>query len=165
VTFRPLRADDAPAYQGIRLQSLRTDPLAFRTTIEEESQLPTAEFAKRLANDQNVTMGAFIGDELVGIGTLLRETRTSVRHRGEIVGMYVATGARGSGAADGIIQRLLDHARAVGVLVVSLIVEGNNARARRLYERWGFREYGRLPRAQKRGDQYTDEALMFLTLD
>jgi RimJ/RimL family protein N-acetyltransferase len=159
-----LGPDDALAYQAVRLQSLRTDPLAFRTTIEEELQLPTAEFARRLANSENVTIGAFVGDELVGIGTLLRETRTSVRHRGEVVGMYVASGARGSGAADGIIQRLLEHARAVGVLVVSLIVEGENARARRLYERWGFREYGRLTRAQRRGDAFTDEVLMVVSL-
>ncbi len=164
MTFRRLRADDAPAYQAIRLQSLRTDPLAFRSTIEEESQLSSADFAKRLANEENVTIGAFVHDELVGIGTLLRETRTTVRHRGDIVGMYVTAAARGSGAADGILQRLMEHARTVGLLVVSLIVEGDNARARRLYERWGFREYGRLPRAQKRGERFTDEVLMAANL-
>jgi len=164
VTFRRLRADDAPAYQAIRLLSLGTDPLAFRSTLEEESRLPPTELAKRLANEENVTIGAFMGEDLVGIGTLLREIRTTVRHRADLVGMYVTTPARGSGAADGIIQRLLEHARSLDVLVVTLIVEGNNARARRVYERWGFLEYGRLPRAQKRGDSFTDEVLMVVNL-
>lgn len=164
MTFRALRPEDAGAYRAVRLESLRTDPLAFRSTIEEESQLGPPEYAKRLANTENVTIGAFMGDELVGIGTLLRETRTTVRHRAELVGMYVAVGARGSGAADGIIQRLLDHARTVGVLMVSLIVEGDNARARRVYERWGFRAYGTLAGAQKRGDTFTDEVLMAVSV-
>jgi RimJ/RimL family protein N-acetyltransferase len=159
-----LRPADASAYQAVRLRSLTTDPLAFRSTLDEETRLTSNDYAGRLANPENVTIGAFSGDELVGIGTILREVRTTVRHRGELVGMYVAVPARGSGAADGIIERLLQHARSVGMNTVTLIVEGDNARARRVYERWGFAEYGRLARAQRRGDQFTDEILMVVNL-
>jgi RimJ/RimL family protein N-acetyltransferase len=159
-----LTLDDAAAYQAVRLRALTTDPLAFRSTLEEESRLSRDEYAARLANAENRTIGAFMGDELVGIGTILRETRTTVRHRGGIVGMYVTAGARGSGAAGGIMERLIEYARSVGLRMVCLSVEGENVRARRLYERWGFTEYGRLPRAELHGDQFTDEVLMMLSL-
>ena len=47
---------------------------------------------------------------------------------------------------------------------VILTVAAENARARRLYERWGFSVYGIEPRAIKLEDGYLDEALMVCPL-
>jgi RimJ/RimL family protein N-acetyltransferase len=48
--------------------------------------------------------------------------------------------------------------------VLTLDLRGDNAGARRLYERLGFVEYGRLPRFVAFGDRRWDKVLMLLDL-
>jgi ribosomal protein S18 acetylase RimI-like enzyme len=48
--------------------------------------------------------------------------------------------------------------------VIVLSVFSNNYHAKTLYEKLGFKMYGQLPRGIKRGDQYIDEELMYLSL-
>jgi ribosomal protein S18 acetylase RimI-like enzyme len=78
--------------------------------------------------------------------------------------MYLRQRGRGHGLADELMRILLDQARSLGVEQVILTVAAENARARRLYERWGFSVYGIEPRAIKLEDGYLDEALMVCPL-
>ena len=165
VTFRRLTPADTAAYRVLRLEGLRLASRAFQSTLEEESALTLDAYSARLATADNATIGAFIDDTLVGIGTILRETRTRVRHRGEIVGMYVTASARGTGAAGGIMERLIAHARDQGLRWIGLELAADNASARRLYERFEFREYGHKPRAQLHDGAWLDTILMCLLLD
>jgi ribosomal protein S18 acetylase RimI-like enzyme len=59
--------------------------------------------------------------------------------------MYVAPEARGSGAADALLDALEADARVTGVTVCKLVCREDNAPARRLYERRGYEAYGREP--------------------
>jgi RimJ/RimL family protein N-acetyltransferase len=165
LSFRQLRAPDAVAYRTLRLEGLRLSPRAFRSTLAEESALTLAAYAERLSRAENVTIGAFADDALVGIGTLLREARTNTRHKGDVVGVYVTPAARGAGAARGIVDRLIAHARNVGLRSVILTVATENTPAQRLYERVGFVTYGHEPRAQRQDGDWLDETLMCLLLD
>ena len=166
VTFRRLQPDDAAAYRVLRLEGLRLASRAFLSTVEEESALSLDAYRTRLSTADNATIGAFIDGSLVGIGTILRETRTRNRHKGDIVGMYVTESARGAGVASGIMDRLLAHGRTLGLRSIRLDVESENASARRLYARHGFREYGREPRAHLHDDgAWLDTTLMVLLLD
>jgi len=165
VTFRRLAPADAAVYRALRLEGLRLASRAFQSTIEEESALTLDGYTARLATPDNATIGAFSNDKLVGIGTILRETRTTVRHRGEIVGMYVTPSARGTGVADGIMERLIAHARSLGLRWIGLELAAENAPARSLYERFEFREYGHKPRAQLHEGAWLDTILMVLLLD
>ena len=165
VSFRRLEAADAPIYKVIRLEGLRVASRAFLSTAEEESALTLEAYSARLNTAENATIGAFSNGALVGIGTILRETRTRIRHRGEIVGMYVTPSARGTGVANGIMDRLIAHARALELRWVGLELEAKNTPARRLYERFGFREYGQKPRAQLHDGAWLDTTLMVLLLD
>ena len=74
--------------------------------------------------------------------------------------MYVRPTARGGGVGDVLMDCLLAQARADGIEQMILTVAAENARARRLYERWGFSVYGTEPRALKLPDGYLDELLM-----
>jgi RimJ/RimL family protein N-acetyltransferase len=165
VTFRRLTPADAAIYQVLRLEGLRLASQAFLSTVEEESALTLDAYRTRLSTADNATIGAFIDGQLVGIGTILRETRTRNRHRGDIVGMYVTPSARGSGVASGIMERLIAHARGLGLRSICLELAAGNGPAHGLYERWGFREYGQVPRAQLHDGEYIDTKLMCLLLD
>jgi ribosomal protein S18 acetylase RimI-like enzyme len=165
VTYRRLSPDDAPVYKVVRLEALRVAPRAFLSTLEEESALTLDAYRTRLSTRDNATIGAFLGDTLVGIGTMLREIRTRTRHKGDIVGMYVTPNERGAGVADGIMERLIAHGRTLGLRAIRLELASENAPARRLYERFGFTAYGHEPRAQLHDGAWLDETLMVLLLD
>lgn len=58
--------------------------------------------------------------------------------------LAVMPGQRGRGLGGGLLDAVLDQARAAGHRAVSLSVEDGNTAARRLYERAGFRPVGRV---------------------
>lgn len=166
VSFRRLAQEDAPVYRALRLEGLADSPRAFLTTVAEESGLTLDTYRTRLSTGDIATIGAFSAGQLVGIGTIIRETRTRNRHKGDVVGMYVTPSARGAGVADGIMQRLIAHGRGLGLRSIRLDVEAENTAARRLYERHGFQEYGREPRAHLHDDgAWLEVTLMVLLLD
>lgn len=74
--------------------------------------------------------------------------------------MYVRANAQGSGLADALMTALLKHAATV-VEQVQLVVNAENARAIKFYQRHGFREIGRIPRSLHIGGRYYDDMLMF----
>lgn len=57
-----------------------------------------------------------------------------------VFNMVTASTRRGRGYATSIVQALLAHAAAAGVRLVYLQVDAANAPARRIYERFGFRD-------------------------
>ena len=165
VSFRRLHPEDAAVYRVLRLEGLQDSPHAFLSTFEEESALTLDTYRTRLSTGDNATVGAFIDGQLVGIGTILRETRTRTCHKGDIVGMYVTPSARGAGVARRIMEWLVEHGRTVGLRSIRLELQAENDPARRLYERAGFREYGHEPRAQLHDGAWLDTAHMVLLLD
>jgi ribosomal protein S18 acetylase RimI-like enzyme len=84
-------------------------------------------------------------------------------HKGLLWGMYVRPKAQGAGLGSALVQAVLRHARGE-VQLVQLTVMDHNPRARRLYERHGFVEYGREPAAVRVGEEYLDEILMIKRL-
>lgn len=60
-----------------------------------------------------------------------------------LMAMWVDPALRGSGAADALVDEHLAWARAVGATLLRADVFATNHRARRLYERHGFRSTGR----------------------
>ncbi len=147
----------------MRVEAFRQEPRAFRFAPEDEADVPIVDVRRRLLRDH--VIGAFNEDRLVGIGGLAWSTGAKTRHRALLYGMYVDAAFRGTGAADEIMGGLLDEARA-RVEIVTLTVVSENTRARRFYERWGFRAYGVEERAAKIGEgDYLDEMLMALRFD
>jgi RimJ/RimL family protein N-acetyltransferase len=162
VECRRLVATEAQIYQALRLDAFRCEPSAFRYAPEDESDVPLAAVEERLQRDH--VIGAFAGGELVGIGGLAFNTGVKTRHKALLYGMYVGETFRGSGAADAIVTALVDAARG-RVEIVTLTVVAQNERARRFYERWGFRAYGVEARAIRLAqDAYLDELLMSMSL-
>jgi len=137
--IRPLTPDDA-AYRTLRLEALQKCPTAYVTDFQEDAPLRLEEFQARLEpSESSLTFGAFDGDQLVGLATLLRPARLRLNFRTTIVGMYVAESHRRSGLASRLVAACLDRARGLpGVEEVCLCVTVGNDAARRTYLACGF---------------------------
>lgn len=168
--IRILTADDAAAYQALRLRGLRESPAAFGSTYEGEVDTPLEQIAERLARGsdrENVMFGAFDdgGGALVGLAGLGRGTSLKTRHRCGVWGMYVAPEVRGRGVGRALVSTLVAHARTLdGVERLVLGVESGNEAARALYHSFGFATYGIEPQAYKLDGRYWDSEMMTLDL-
>ena len=150
-------AGDVALYRDIRLEALSDTPEAFGSTFEAENAQPATWFADRLGN--TTVLGAFRGPELTGIAGFAVQQGQKRAHKGLLWGMYVRPGARASGVGQRLIEAILDVARR-HVELIQLTVVQDNLRARRLYARLGFVDYGLERNALKQDGRYYDEVLM-----
>jgi ribosomal protein S18 acetylase RimI-like enzyme len=155
---RRLGPADAAGYQALHLQGFLRHPGEFRIAVEDEAALAAEAIAARLVG--SFVVGGFDGKGLAGIAGLTRMEGAKLRHKALLWGMYVDDRARGRGLANELMQVMLLEADSTGVEHVLLTVVADNVRARRLYQRWGFRVYGVEPRAVRVDGRYVDEALM-----
>jgi ribosomal protein S18 acetylase RimI-like enzyme len=148
---------DTGLFREIRLESLKKSPESFGSDFASESQRPLTWFAEQLARCDLI--GAFHGEELLGIAGFYVEPSVQRAHKGVIWGVYVRPKARSAGVARRLIETLLAAAQG-RVEQVNLTVERGNMHARRLYASLGFVEYGLEKNAIKIGDRYFDDVLM-----
>jgi RimJ/RimL family protein N-acetyltransferase len=82
------------------------------------------------------------------------------------IGMLVADGYRGQGIGSALLDAAVSWARANGFHKLALQLWPHNARARALYDKFGFLEEGRLRRHYRRKDgSLWDAVVMGLVLD
>jgi RimJ/RimL family protein N-acetyltransferase len=165
--IRPLGPADAAAYRTIRLQGLAECPSAYVTAYEEDAALTEEQLRERLTpSDSAQTFGAFVGQSLVGIGTLVRPERVRLNFRTLIVGMDVAPEQRGTGLARQLVAACVERARTLtGVEEVCLSVTIGNEAARRCYVACGFVPDYVEPRYFKLDGKYYDIEWLTLRLD
>lgn len=166
VTLRRLGAEDGAALRRLRQTALRTRPDAFLSDANDEAAASPQAYAARIdGDDDNLVMGAFAADRLVGMGGFRREQRRKQRHRGTIWGMFVEPDWQGRSVGAAILDALIAHARVqpgLDQLQLGVIV-GNDA-ARRLYLSRGFQPYAIDPAALRLDGRDLDDELMLLDL-
>ena len=162
LAVRRLQAGDAGRYREIRLEGLRTEPVAFTSDYDREVGRTAEDVGAQL--ERSFIFGAFDGERLVGLSGYYVEATEKTRHRGHVVGVYVRPEARGKGASGALFEALIASARN-RVTQLHLAVVTENEPARRLYERFGFRIYGTDPRGVQLGGRFYDDYLMVLRLD
>ena len=142
--IREFGAEDARAFQMLRLAALRECPSAFASSYEEEHETPIAIVAERLiAKADRCVLGAWLGSDLVGMLGLQREEMRKLAHKATLWGMYVAPNARRRGVGRQLIaQALLRAAAMTGVRQIHLGVNASNAEAIALYEAALFKSFG-----------------------
>jgi ribosomal protein S18 acetylase RimI-like enzyme len=107
---------------------------------------------------------ATVNGTVQGMGLWRRNPERVFHHSAEIGKIMAHPAARGLGLGALVVAALVDDARASGFELLRLSVRGNNYGAIDLYERLGFREWGRLPNAVEIGDRRFDEVNMYLEL-
>ena len=163
--IRRLVSSDAPAYRALRLRALRDHPEAFTSSYEEDVTQGIAHAERRLAAALSGRFwGAFLDGQMVGMVGLDRETRAKNRHKGVVVGMYVAPEQARMGIARVLMDALLQDAQQEGLELLVLTVTSGNHGAENLYFESGFQSFGMEPRAIKVQNRYFDKNHMYLLL-
>lgn len=167
IEIRRLTAVDAHVYEGLRLEALEREPLAFSESVEEHRAITIESIAQRLgANQENAesfVLGAFTEDLFVGMAGFARFTGPKKQHKALIWGVYVKPEWRRKGIARVLLSEIVNRAKAIpGVEQILLSVAAEQTAAKKLYESLGFETYGREPRTLKVEDRYVDEDLMIL---
>lgn len=139
---------DEAVLRAVRLQALGDSPRAFGSTYERELARTTEDWRRWLAPGGTFLLE--VGGEVRGMVAGVRDAQdSSVVH---LMAMWVHPDHRGTGAADALVSSVKAWAAEVGAKQVRLNVVEGNERARRCYERAGFRATGRLGVLEKNGD-------------
>lgn len=156
IAVRRVRADEGGRVRELRLRAV-SDPvasIAFLTSYEEEQDRDPAFWDERAAGSATGSAAAMFvaedGDAWVGSVTVLVRRVGDVDHTGrrlgagraDVVGVYVAPEARGSGAIDALLDAAAHWSAGQGFETLSLDVHVDNARAQAVYRRAGFAPTG-----------------------
>ncbi|KAB2336050.1 GNAT family N-acetyltransferase [Cytobacillus depressus] len=165
MNIRLLNSNDAEAYLEMRLTALQNHPAAFASSYEEEKDRPAKMYGERFQSEESFTFGAFDNETLIGSVTLLREMKLKLKHRANIVAMYVSPDYRKKSIGRMLMTAAIDKAKELnGIEQIYLSVEATNIPAIRLYSSFGFEVYGEDKKALKVGETYFDEKHMVLHL-
>ena len=146
--IRILTEADAEPLFALRREALQQAPLAFLSSPEDDIASSVAAVAALLrAETGSAVFGAF-APALAGMAGLYRERHAKAGHKVHLWGFYVRSSARRQGLGRRLLDAALDHACGLeGVTSVRLSVSAAAPEARILYERAGFRVWGREPAA------------------
>ena len=167
LTLRSLTREDAPQALWIMHQCMGETlfmaryPDEVRMTAEQEA----AFIENANAEENGVMLGAFIGEELIGLCNARPVAPNErYRHRAEM-GVMIAGKHWGKGAGGAMMRALIDAMLKTDVEMIGLDVVSTNERAIALYQKFGFERYGLLERGMKyRDGSYADIVLMKLDL-
>ncbi|KEZ52697.1 MULTISPECIES: GNAT family N-acetyltransferase [Metabacillus] len=164
--FRLLTLEDTEQYRSLRLQALEELPFHFASAYEIEKKKSIEELMDEIRpSGSQFIAGAFSGRELTGITAFKQEPLHKMKHRGQILSMYISPSARGNGAGKSLLTYLLDRIKEnPAIEKADLAVGAENKGAIALYRSLGFVQYGEYANALKVDGEYVDELYMTLAL-
>ncbi len=163
-----LNLPDVPQYRELMLHAFASSPDAFTTTAEERTSEPDDWWHERVADTsgRTLTLGAFDSGLLVGAVSIKFLTRHKIRHKSQLVGMFVHESFRNLGAGTNLVRAALSAARAQpGVRLMALSVTEGNTAAISLYERCGFHVFGIEPMAIAVAEGFKAKVHMWVSLE
>lgn len=127
--------DDWLEFRELRLQALSDSPAAFGSRHADWAEAPEERWRERL---RSVPFNVVARDDGVPVGMV---SAVVDGDQVELISMYVAGGARGSGLAQRLVDRVVGWATAQG-RDTFLMVRAENPRAIAAYRRAGFVDEG-----------------------
>lgn len=123
-------------WQMLRLEGARDFPMGFLVTVEETAATPPER--RRQILDFGTVRGVFLATTLVGICGFRPQQLERTCHRAEIGPFFVTKDHQGHGAAQVLMQGVINEAKESGIEQLELFVDSENHRAIAFYERQGF---------------------------
>lgn len=160
---RRLTVADLADYRALHRYGMIEAPLAIVDTTETDAAVADEHVAEVLKRGD--AWGAFLGTRLVGKLSIDALPYPSLAHTFWVHAVYVHPDGRGTGASTALMRAAMDGARERGATRVALWVNAENDHAKRLYERLGFRESGRIPGGIFVGGKQCDDVLMSVVLE
>ena len=167
VIIRRPEPEDAEALVRVLTQAagetrfLAREPEEFSVTAEQQR----AAIERVNADPDMAWFAAEVDGRVIGQGSVTRVRRMSrYRHRAELA-FIVLQEYWGMGIGGRLMQACIEWAKENGVTQLELETVQSNERARRIYESFGFRITGTIPKALRYADgTYADEYRMVLEL-
>ena len=161
---RARREDAAALLEYLRIIGGETENLSFGPEgVPLSVEAEAAYLGMQAGSADNVQYLAKVDGEIIGTASLMR-ARGRMRHRGEF-GVSLKKAWWGCGAGSALTEAVLAFARANDFEQLNLEVRSDNARAIRLYEKYGFRKLCVFPAFFKINGQAIDFDLMNLDLN
>lgn len=130
---------DEPLLRDLRVQALTDAPEAFGSTLDRELARTVEDWRRWISPGATF----ILEDAGTPCGIVAAKSDAHVATVVHLMAMWVHPRARGASGGDALVDNVLAWARAEGAKAVQLQVVEGNLRARRFYERHGFRLTGR----------------------
>jgi GNAT superfamily N-acetyltransferase len=166
IVVRPLGATDARQYRALRLNSLRDHQLCHGPAYEDALDQSEEWHADRLTKPGDYWFGAFDGDRLLGTIALRTQENRRLRHSASLNSLMVDGRQQTRGIGRRLVSHLIHFARSLGYIrQITLAYTDGNTRAERLYEAFGFEQFGLEPDALLHEGRYYAKRHRQLFLD
>jgi len=117
----------------------------------------------RLEKGETFYLVAEVNGKVVAISEVNRG-RGYEKHVG-VIGIAIRSGFRDLGIGTEMMKALMEHAKNVGLKVLTLAAFANNKRAIHVYEKAGFVRTGRVPKKHFKEGKYIDEIILTKVLE
>lgn len=141
-------------------QFLSCAPDEINLTVEQEKSF----IEKNNADADKLLILAFVNGYYAGNCSFLGKTASRRTAHRASCGIAIFEKFTGKGIGTIMLEKLLAEAKRAGYEQMELMVYADNIRARRLYEKLGFTECGRVPDARRISDVGCDEIRMYKKL-
>ncbi len=129
-------------------------------SLEDETKYLNTQLEK-IVKRQSVELLVFCNNKLIGISSVDMKDKTE-SHEG-VFGISIGKAYRGEGIGKKFMRLVLEEAEKnlPQLRIVTLGIFGNNTLAKSMYEKFGFKEYGRLPKGSLHKGKYVDHIYMY----
>jgi RimJ/RimL family protein N-acetyltransferase len=129
-------------------------------TLEEESRYVEG-YMKKIEDRKAIKLLVFHKDELIGVCDITPKEKAE-SHIG-VFGLIIKKEWRGKGVGKLLMAKTLQEAEKnlKEIKIITLGVFANNPIAKRMYEKFGFKEYGYLPKGLLHRGELVDHIYMY----
>lgn len=157
IEVKKLSDDRWKDYQDLRLAALKSDPIAFGSSYEEEIIISEEEWKKRIKN----TLFALLNDKPIGMIVYIFDSKLKTKHVANIFGVYVKKEYRGQGIGKKLIESAISLIKKnKNIVKIKLNVNPEQKATVKLYEKYGFKTVGMLKNELYINGKFYDELIM-----
>jgi ribosomal protein S18 acetylase RimI-like enzyme len=161
IEIKKLPPDRWKDLKKLRLEALKSEPIAFGSSYEEEVDAPEEEWQRRIGN----SIFAIHNGQPVGMIVYVVSTRLKMKHIADIHAVYVNQQFRNQGIGGMLLSKALSLIKEnAQVRKIKLTVNPEQRQAVDLYKRYGFEVTGTSKKELFFDSKFYDEMLMELMI-